>query len=508
MNFISNIQGKIAAAVTISMLIGAVTVTAQVPGNAPPQGAVTGQSAKGAVMKGKAPLNKELVKVKLPRAQETILPNGLKIILIEDHKIPTFALQMVVLSGGLSDPSDRPGLASFTASLLREGTASRSAKDISEQMDSFGSTLTGQAGMGTFSTNIQSQGLIEHFDATLDVFSDAIRNPQFPAAEVEKYKLQSTAQNQSLRAIPMALALERMYQANYGTQNWAKVIAPLESIKGLSSEQLKQFHQTYYRPNNSILVVAGDISMKELLPRINRAFGDWQKGDVPTTPVPEVSPAAKGGISLIDRPGSVQTTLYLSNLSLKRTDEDYYALAVMNQILGGGASSRLFMNLREDKGYTYGAYSQAGSGKIRGLLQASAEVRTDVTEGALKEFMYEINRIRDERVSVLDLENAKRGITGHLAFSLEDPQSLISNVLVQKHYNFPANYWDTYSARIAAVTAEDVQRVAQKYFDLPSMQIIAVGDAAKIRDVLAKYGPVKQYTVDGKEVMANSNNSQ
>lgn len=505
MNFMKQSQTKITGFIFLFfILMSAKTVLAQANPQSPQSGPV-GQSSKGAVIKGKAPLNKEVLKVKLPKAQETVLPNGLRVVLVENHRIPTFTLQMVVLSGGLSDPAERRGLASFTASLLREGTTKRTSKDISEQIESLGATLNGQSGLAGFTSNISSQGLIENLDETLDIFADAIVNPQFPAAEVERFKIQSAAQYQAQRSVPQLLAVERLYQANYGSHPAAKVFASLESIKGLTPEQLKQFHQAYYRPNNAVLTVVGDITMKQLLPKIQSVFGDWQKAEVRAAEIPQTVPANKTGISLIDRPGSVQTVLFLGNLSIKRTDEDFYALTVMNQVLGGGAAARLFSNLREDKGYTYGAYSNLITSKYPGMIFSSAEVRTEVTDGALKEFMHEIKRIRNEKVPSAELENAKRGLVGSFAFSLESPQALLSNVITQKLYGLPADYWDLYPQRIADVTSEDVQRAAQKYLDLSNLQIVAVGDAAKIRDVLEKYGTLRQYGIDGKEVTALNN---
>jgi predicted Zn-dependent peptidase len=158
------------------------------------------------------------------------------------------------------------------------------------------------------------------------------------------------------------------------------------------------------------------------------------------------------------------------------------------------------MNLREDKGYTYGAYSNFGGSKYRGTVVASSEVRTDVTEGAMKEFMYELNRIRDEKVSPTELDNAKRSLVGSFALSLEQPNSLLQNLVLQKLYDMPADYWDTYPQKIMAITAEDVQRVAQKYLDMGHLQVIAVGDASKTRDILAKYGKVQEFDADGKPV--------
>jgi predicted Zn-dependent peptidase len=196
----------------------------------------------------------------------------------------------------------------------------------------------------------------------------------------------------------------------------------------------------------------------------------------------------------------VQTVLQLGNLGIERTSPDYFSLLLADRVLGGGPAARLFLNLREDKGYTYGAYSNFSGSKFRGIWMSSSEVRTDVTEGAMKEFMYELKRLRDEKVSTEELENAKRAIVGNFALSLEQPQSLLQNIILQKIYDLPADYWDTYPQRVAAVTVDDIQRVAQKYIDLGHLQIVAVGDASKARDVLAKYGSVEVYDADGKPV--------
>jgi predicted Zn-dependent peptidase len=177
----------------------------------------------------------------------------------------------------------------------------------------------------------------------------------------------------------------------------------------------------------------------------------------------------------------------------------------MNKVVGGDSASRLFLNLREDHGYTYGAYSSFGSSKYPGTWLANSSVRTEVTEGAMREFMYELKRIRSVPVETTELENAKRALTGSFALSLEDPQALLQNIVTQKLYNLPDDYWDTYPQKVAAVTAVDVQRVAQKYVDLDHIQIVAVGDASKTRAILAKYGTVEVYDADGKPVNGGGN---
>lgn len=468
------------------------------------QGAPAGQnppSTKGAVIKGKAPVNKNILQVKLPRAQEATLKNGLQVVLLPAHKIPTFNMQLVVLSGGLSDKEDYRGLASFTAALLREGTGKRASKDIAEQVDALGATLTASSGLSSMTSVVTTSGLVENFDQTLELFADVIRNPTFPEAEVEKYKTRTLAQLQFQRSIPQFLAIEQFNKAIYGNNHPASLIAPpAESLKKLSNKDLAAFHSTYYRPNNAFIAIVGDVTLKDVMPKLEKAFGDWQKGEVPVATIPAAPAQSEKKIYLIDRPGSVQTVLQLGTLGIERTSPDYFSVLLADKVLGGGPSGRLFLNLREDKGYTYGAYSTFGGSKFRGTWTSSSEVRTDVTEGAMNEFMKELNNLRNIPVPAEELENAKRSIVGSFALSLEQPASLLQNIITQKLYNLPADYWDTYPQKVAAITAADVQKAAQKYIDLGHLQVVAVGDAAKAREVLAKYGKVEVYDAEGKPV--------
>jgi zinc protease len=459
-----------------------------------------GQSTKGAVIKGRAPVNKNILSVKLPKAQETTLTNGLRVLLLESHKIPTFAMQMVVLSGGLSDKADYRGLAQFTAALLRDGTMTRTSKEIAEQVDALGATLNANAGLSSMTTNISASGLVENLDQTLAIFSDVVRNPNFPQAEVDKYKARVLQQLQIQRSSPQFLAQEQLSRAIYGNHPAALIAPPADSLKKLSSKDLAEFHATYYRPNNAILAITGDVTMKEILQKIEQVFGDWKKAEVPATSIPQAPEQEAARIFLIDRPGSVQTVLQLGNLGIERTNADYFSLLLADRVLGGGPAARLFLNLREDKGYTYGAYSFFSGSKFRGTWVSSSEVRTEVTDNAMKEFMYELKRLRDEKVPADELDNAKRAIVGSFALSLEQPQGLLQNIITQKLYNLPADYWDTYPQRVSAVTAESIQQVAQKYIDLDRLQIVAVGDASKAREALAKYGKVEVYDADGKPI--------
>ena len=206
--------------------------------------------------------------------------------------------------------------------------------------------------------------------------------------------------------------------------------------------------------------------MKDIMPKLEKAFGDWEKGDVPAITIPPAPAQTESRIYLIDRPGSVQTVLTLGTLGIERTSPDYFSVLLADRVLGGGPSGRLFLNLREDKGYTYGAYSNFGGSKFRGTWTSSSEVRTDVTEGAMKEFMYEPTACVLSPYLPKKRDNAKRAIIGSFALSLEQPQTLLQNIITQKLYNLPDDYWDTYPQKVSAITAKDVQNAAQKYLDM------------------------------------------
>jgi zinc protease len=461
----------------------------------------TPSSTKGAVIKGKAPVNKKLLTVKLPKAQEATLKNGLHVVVLEsNHKLPIFSMEMVVMSGGLSDPADMRGLANATATLLREGTAKHNSRELSEQLDTIGATLNANSGVSSVTSSVTTSGLVENLDQILDLFAEVVRTPKFPTEEVERYKSRTLSQQPLLRGQPQFLAQERLNQAIYGTHPASLVVTPPDVLKKITSADMVRFHSQNYVANNATLYIAGDVTLAQLLPKIERVFGDWQRGTVAPLSIPQVPAQSTTRIYLINRPGSVQTVYLIGSLGIERTDPDYVAMAVMNRILGTGPSSRLFLNIREDKGYTYSVGSSFNAGKYRGTFTAQSPVRTEVTEGTIREFMNEFKRIRDEAVSPTELENAKRAIIGNFALSLENPQGRLQNIITQKLYNLPANYWDTYPQKVEAITAADIQRVAQKYIDTNHLQIVAVGDASKTREVLAKFGTVEEYDADGKPV--------
>lgn len=490
MRIISRMSRAIPATIVIALVT--ILVAAQTP---QPQ-----HSSKGLVIKGKTPVSKEVLKVKLPRAYETKLSNGLQVIVLEQHKLPTFTMQMVVLSGGLADPQDHHGAAQFTSTLLREGTKTRNSKQIAEQVDSLGATLGANSSLSSPTTNVVASGLTENLDQIMELFADVILNPSFPADELNKLRTRSLAQLRLQRAQPAFLANEMFAKVMYGSHPASRMSLTADEIQHLTPDVLQKFHDTNFKPNNAFIAIVGDVKPAEIVAKLEKTFGAWKSGDVPTANTPDVSETGPAKIYLISRASSVQTNLVLGNLTIKRADADYYALSVMNQVVGGGPSARLFLNLREDKGYTYGAYSGLSANNYRGTFRANTEVRTEVTKGSMDELMYELKRIRDEKVAQDEFDRAKRTIVGSFALQLENPQMLLGNIITQKLYGLPSDYWDTFPQRIAAITQDDVQRVARKYLDLGHLQVVAVGDASKITDVLKQFGTVEIYDTEGKPV--------
>jgi zinc protease len=456
--------------------------------------------SRGLVLKGRAPINKESLKVTLPRAYETKLGNGLQVIVIEQHKLPTFAMQMVVRSGGMSDPQDAHGAAQFTASLLQEGTKTRTSKEIAEQIDAEGAQLFVTAPLYSNDSRITASGLMDSLDQIMELFADMILNPSFPDIELNKLKTRSLAQLQQQRSQPSFLAAEMFAKVIYGSHPGSREALTAEEIQRMTSEAVRRFHAVNYKPNNAIFAIVGDVKPAEIVAKLEKVFGSWHRGDVPNPIIPKVSQPGPAKIYVIDRASSEQTNLLLGNLIIERRDPDYYALDVMNQIVGGGMSARLSLNLRQDKGFTYSVSSRLVAEGYPGTFRTNTDVRTDVTKGSMQELLYEFKRIRDEKVPQDEFERAKRTIIGRFALQLEYPQLLMTNIINQKLYDLPADYWENYSQKIAAITQDDVQRVAQKYLDLDHLQVIAVGDASKIAEVMKQYGTVEIYDTEGKRV--------
>ncbi len=455
---------------------------------------------KAVERKNRAPVNKEILRVRLPRPRETRLANGLTILVLEQHKLPTVTFVLWVKTGALADPKDLPGLARFTADMLREGTSHRSSAQLAADVDEIGASLSASAEFGSSTSTVTASGLVENVDRILELMSDIVLNPTFPADELDKYRQRQLAELEEERATPEFLGREKFFQVLYRNFPASVVSATPDSVKRATPEQLKAFHDQYYAPNNAILGVVGDVQFDPILSLIRKHFGEW-KDHPSNAPNPgALPPAAPAKISLVDRPNSVQTNIVAGDFAVRRADPDFIPLTVMNRVLGGGPSSRLFLNLREEKGYTYGAFSYFSAYVYPGAWIATTEVRNNVTDGSMRELMAEFKRIREEKVPEAELDDARRSIVARFALSLEQPTGLLNSWLTVKYYNLPEDYWDQYPEAVARVDADAVQRAARKYVDLDHLQFACVGDGKQIKSVLKKYGPVEVYDTDGKRL--------
>jgi zinc protease len=460
------------------------------PAGASAQAQDTSAPTSKVVRLNRAPVNAEILRLKLPRPIVVKLRNGLTLLLVPDHKLPTVAFTLWIRPGQLADPKELPGVSSFTAGMLREGTERRSSAEIAREVDSLGASLVASSVYGASYTSLGASGLSNHTSEILDLLSDVALNPAFPEDELRKFKQRAQANLESNLANPIFLGQQAFRRVLYGDTPMAITSPTKESIEKVTRLDLKRFHDQHYRPGNAILGVTGDFKSNDMRALVEKYFSAWTGASQSPLTFASTETQHAPKITLVDRPGSVQTYLVGGNRALRRTDPDYYRLEVMNEILGGGPQARLFINLREEHGYTYGAYSRINSELYPGDWSATASVRTPVTDGSMTQFLYEFKRITTEPVPQSELDDAHRSIIAALAFSLEQPTQVLNDWLTVEHFGLPLDYWDKYPDHIAAIDIPTVQAAAKKYVDLDHLQWIAVGDAKQIKDVLSKYGPI------------------
>jgi len=321
-------------------------------------------------------------------------------------------------------------------------------------------------------------------------------NPTFPQDEFDKWKTRVRSNIEQSKTNPGVLASERLYKVLYPADVRHNTRATVESLSKMTRDDLLAHYRKYFVPSGEWAGISGDITPDQAVAKLEKALEGWKGGPVEGISLPLPGPIAEKKVYLIPRPNSVQTMLMVANLAIDRTNPDFIALSVMNQVLGAGPSSRLFRNIREEKGYTYGINSSIAASHYTNFFGASTSVRTEVTEPALAELLKEFGDIRDRAVPTGELEDAKSAIVSSFVLGLESSAGVMGRWMTQREYGFPEDYWDTYSAKVTAVTAADVQRVAKKYVPAGNIQIIAVGDATKIGELLKKFGPVTEAPPD------------
>ncbi|HSC29519.1 MAG TPA: pitrilysin family protein [Vicinamibacterales bacterium] len=482
----------------IALAVGAVAgARAQVP-QAPP-------SSKAVILKGKAPVSDEVLRVKLPRPKEADLPNGLHLIVLEDRRVPRVTFQLLMPgAGGYYDPADLPGLAGVTAAVMREGTTTRSSQQLSEQLESIAATLSVSAGISTSEASVSGSCLTEDVGTLFELFADVLLNPSFPEDELARYRQRTKAGLIQQRSSAGFLGNEMFAKVLYGNHPAGRVSTTPEALDKVTRAALVEAHRTRYVPDHAVLAIAGDISQAEAQKLVASKLGAWKRAGTPAPAVAQPPDPESPRVYFVARPKSVQTNLVVGAPGIERLDPDYDALEVMNKILGGGPSGRLFMVLREEKSYTYGAYSGVSATRWRGTWQATTEVRTEVTEPALRDLLAQVTRMRDEEVPVKEFRDQQRSLVASFALSLENPQQMIGYYVTSWRFSLPADYWDKYPERVMAVTQAQVQAVARKYLNPSRLQIVAVGEPGKVGEILKGFGPVETYDTEGKRIPSSS----
>ena len=432
----------------------------------------------------------------LPEPFEARLANGLTVVLIEDRRLPLINLRLAFRSGDVNDPAELPGLSDMMTHLLTEGTATRTSRQIAEQIERLGATLS--VGSASDFTTIAASGLSIYVEDILELVADVTLRATFPENEVALARENTEQMLIQQRAQPTFLASERMAQVMFGTHPYSRISPTSEMLAALTRDDLISFRQSTFIPNNAVLIAIGDFDHDSLVARIEQLFSEWESAEISQPAFPQLPDHGSRRAYVIDRPGSAQSNIVIANQSITRTSPDYFPLLLMHTILGANASSRLFMNLREEKGYTYGAYSNLDARRLAGTFRATAEVRTAVTGASLQEFFYELNRIRDAAVSTEEITNAKSYLTGVVPIRIETQEGLIDQLVSIKMFDLPDDFLKTYRDQVSAVSTEDIQRVAQAYVRPDQAALVVVGDAAEVTEQVKPYAEeIEFYDTDG-----------
>jgi len=450
------------------------------------------------------PWREQMPKPGPPRALQLGVPqtfklsNGLTVILSERKGLPVVAANLVVRSGSDSNPPDKPGLTSFAVAMLDEGTASRSALEIADEVARLGGTLSTNSTMDSSSLAIRS--LKKNFPALLDLMADVTLHPSFPPEEIERERKIRLATLVQERDDPWSVSFRVAASALFGPQHpyGFPEIGTERGVKAISRDDMLAFWKNYFVPHNAALVVAGSIPAAELKALAEKAFAAWQSGTSlrPALGAPATTPAR---LILVDKPGAVQTQLALVRVGAPRSTPDYPAISVMNSILGGLFSSRINMNLREEHGYTYGAFSAFLFRRSPGIFVIGSGVRTDVTAPAVSEILKEARKITEAPVTAEEMDRSRDSLIRSLPGDFETSSRAAGNFSSVYTYDLGLDYFSKYPARISAVSADDVLAVAKKYVLPEQLIVICFGDRAKIEPELAKLqlAPVEVRDPDG-----------
>ena len=419
--------------------------------------------------------------IQLGEPERFTLNNGLTVLIVENNKLPRAAVSLSLDNSPIAE-GELAGVSAMTAALLGKGSATIDKDSFNEEVDFMGATIS----FGSQSANASS--LSRYFGRVLELMADAALHPNFTQEEFDKEKdiLLDGIKSGEKSVTTAARRVENLLA--YGKDHPYGEYVSKESVERVKLADVDAFYKRYFLPNNAYLVIVGDVDAGNLKKQVKKLFGKWKKKNLSTDPIPDVTNVSTTQIDFVNMPNAVQTEVTVQNtVSLRKKDADYFPLLIANGILGGGGEARLFLNLREDKGYTYGSYSSMGNNKYTASrFRASASVRNAVVDSAVVELLYEIDRMKKEVVSDDELNRAKAKYVGSFVRAVEQPSTVAAYALEIETEGLPDDFYTTYLESVNNVTKEDIQRVAQKYFLVDQARIVVTGKASEVLDNLEK----------------------
>jgi len=435
-----------------------------------------------------------LKKLAFPAYSEMAMKNGLQVVVVEHHEQPVAEIWLAIKAGSVLDPEGKASLANYTAALINKGTADKDSKKLASWIESVGGTFNASADKDE--TILTVSVLSQYLPTAYQYLADIILHPTFPEDEFKEEQKRAKTNIEFEKSDPDAMAEQHFAEIVYGKHPYA-MHATTESVEAVTRDDVVAFHKKNYVANNALLFVVGDVKKGDVKKDVDRYLGIWQSGTPDVANYTATPERSAQNIALYHRPGSVQTNLIIGELGVKPTDPDWPALAVGNRILGGGANGRLFMDVREKHGWTYGAYSQFSKEKDRGTFSADASCRTDVTDSTLVAMLANIKRITSEPVTDAELDGAKSYLVGNFPTTIETPAQIAAQIGQVKLLGLDKSYLENYRKLVSMVTKADVETALKKHLQPDQMAIVAVGDAGAIKTKLDPIASVAVYDIDG-----------
>jgi predicted Zn-dependent peptidase len=439
---------------------------------------------------------------RFPHVTRETLPNGLRLLIAEHRNAPIAALRTLVKSGADHDTRELAGLASITADLLDEGAGSRDAIKLAEDVGILGGALG--TGSDWDASYVSLDVLSRNMEPSVDILGDVSFRATLPPDGLERARSERLMEILQQRDEPAAIAGKRFAGLLYGSGAYGNsVIGSAESVARIALDDVRRFYAAHYLPNASSVVISGDVDTAAAIALATKTFGSWKRGEEPARPVVTPQSIPESRIYLIDRPTAVQSEIRVGHLGVARSSGDYFPISVMNSLLGGVFNSRINLNLREQHGYTYGARSTWAFRRLEGPFVVSAPVRNEVTRESVNEVLNELRRIRTGDVEDRELDDTKSYLMGVFPATVQSASDIASRLLDMELYGLPEDYFDRYRENIAAITKDDIARVARKYIDPDRALIVIVGNASQVREPLGTLGiPLHEIDIEGNAVIA------